>query len=212
MAIDESSNGDSGQKKSASVASKPNSSDCSGDATIAQCMHAMQQLTFIFQFTPKQAQEAIDAVGPDVTVAYNYILDNGGQDRGGTILPISDCPHVSDCVALDANRIEYENVCTHMQEEGFTKGGMKGDTINGACPSGENWLCLKCGAVRCSRYINGHCRDHWEITKAKSNDYGHCIAVSLEDLSVWCYECSAYLDDSSLKPILKSLEDKKFGE
>ena len=76
-----------------------------------------------------------------------------------------------------------------------------------SCPTtGENWLCLECGALLCSRYANGHAKLHYEDTKeegavlagaAKNNgggsksEEGHCIAVSLADLSVWCYECNA---------------------
>ena len=202
------------QDNSASAAaSKPLPvSDCSKDATIAQCFQAMQQLTSIFQFTQRQSQDAINAVGPDVTLAYNYILNNGGEDKGGAIVPIDDCPHLADCVKLDADRIEYDNICTHFKDEGGPKGGMKGESVDGVCPSGENWFCLKCGVVRCSRYVNGHCKEHWENTKNSEigNSASHSIAVSLEDLSVWCYECGAYLNHPSLSPILKRLEKNKF--
>jgi len=33
------------------------------------------------------------------------------------------------------------------------------------CPSGENWICLECGALMCSRYANGHAKLHYEDTK-----------------------------------------------
>ena len=203
----------------ATASTSTSTQDCSKDATVAQCFHAAQQLTTIFQFTPTQAQDAIDAVGPDVTLAYNYILDNGGADRGGTIIPKDDCPHLAGGVLLDhANDFKYQNVCRHFMDES-SKGGMKGEVVDGGgCPSGENWLCLQCGAVRCSRYVNGHCKEHWENTKAddakegKGGDcVGHCVAVSLEDLSVWCYECSAYLNHPSLSPVLKRLEMEKFS-
>ena len=206
-----------------------------GDATIAQCVHAMQQLTGIFQFTPKQAQDAIDAVGPDVTLAYNHILDSGGEDKGGAIVPIDNCCHLRDCLKVDAAdaltrtlTCAHDNLCQHYQEAttreenenendgtdyGLKQGKMKGDVDeNGVCPSGENWLCLTCACVRCSRYVNGHCKEHWERTKGGRNEVGHCVAVSLEDLSVWCYECSAYLNHPSLNPFLKQLEENKFRE
>ena len=196
---------------SEAASSKP-APDCSNDATIAQCFEAMQQLTSIFQFTPQQAQDAIDIVGPDVTLAYNYILDNGGEDKGGAIIPVDNCPHLEDCVKVDKN-LEFENICTHFKdsENSTRKGGMKGEVVNGGCPTGENWLCLKCGVVRCSRYVNGHCKEHWEITKNSGLGCGspHAIAVSLVDLSVWCYECGTYLNHPSLSQILKRLEKKK---
>jgi len=98
------------------------------------------------------------------------------------------------------------------------------------CSKGENWLCLECGALMCSRYANGHAKMHYEDTKEeasakmadKSNSdiseeanvgvgAGHCVAVSLADLSVWCYECNAYLQHPSLEALTKHLEEIKFG-
>jgi len=108
-----------------------------------------------------------------------------------------------------------------------------------SCPKeNENWLCLECGALLCSRYANGHAKMHYEDTKEEeteairmartkslleeggnNNDNvnggttgeGHCVAVSLADLSVWCYECNAYLRHSSLEVLTKYLEELKFG-
>jgi len=204
---------------SASAASVATSDACfdDADATIAQVLHAMDQLTSVFQFTHEEAQDAINAVGPDVTLAYNYILDQGGEDKGGAIVPIKNCPHLSEHAVLNVSSIKYENVCGHFREEqhqnqnlrpndneGKGKGRMKSEYIEGGkCPSGENWLCLHCGVVRCSRYVNGHCKDH-------AVESGHCIAVSLEDLSAWCYQCSAYLTHPSLDGTLQKLESLKF--
>lgn len=35
----------------------------------------------------------------------------------------------------------------------------------------ENWICLSCKEVLCSRFINGHMLEHYEST-------GHCLAIS----------------------------------
>ena len=134
--------------------------------------------------------------------------------------------------------------------------GNEGDVVTSlSCPKGENWLCLECGVLLCSRYANGHARMHWEDTKleeeaamiapsaATTNETtvsatataagvsedgaskkisgaekldkgadgaGHCIAVSLADLSVWCYECNAYLQHPSLEYLTRQLENLKF--
>jgi hypothetical protein len=93
------------------------------------------------------------------------------------------------------------------------------------CPMGMNWLCLECGMMMCSRYANGHARTHYEITKeedeaaggeevsaAMANVGGHCIAVCLADLSVWCYRCNAYLRYPTLDVVTKYLEGLKFGD
>ncbi|KAL7426838.1 hypothetical protein ACHAXM_000613 [Skeletonema potamos] len=99
------------------------------------------------------------------------------------------------------------------------------------CNGKENWLCLQCGLLLCSRYEHGHAKLHWEDTKSAefeekrggggggredessttTTTTGHCIAVSLADLSVWCYECNAYLHHDSLTGLMKCLEDLKFG-
>ncbi len=183
--------------------------DTSNDITIAQVYNTVEQLTSIFQFTQQQAHDAVEAVGPDVILACNYILDNGGEDKGGAIVPINDCPHLEEHVLLDETDIRYKNVCGYYLEKDNKPttciGRMKMDLVEEKCPSGENWLCLHCGVVRCSRYVNGHCKDHWESS-------GHCVAVSLGDLSVWCFQCSAYLHDRSLVPILKQLEKLKFQD
>ena len=68
----------------------------------------------------------------------------------------------------------------------------------------ENWVCLTCYEIRCSRYVNGHQNDHFKET-------GHCIAASFSDLSVWCYNCDSYIKHSTLRPFLKQLCDVKFG-
>lgn len=66
--------------------------------------------------------------------------------------------------------------------------------------------------------MNGHCEDHWTNTKAaefeKTGDgssAGHCIAMSLNDLSIWCYECQAYLINDDLTKLTRKFESAKFG-
>lgn len=50
----------------------------------------------------------------------------------------------------------------------------------------ENWVCLKCKVVGCSRYIKSHLKAHYEQEK-------HPIALSFADFSYWCYECESYV-------------------
>jgi hypothetical protein len=50
----------------------------------------------------------------------------------------------------------------------------------------ENWVCLKCKVICCSRYVNSHMVMHYESTK-------HPIALSFSDFSFWCYECDNYV-------------------
>mmetsp|Transcript_8806 Transcript_8806/g.26384 ORF Transcript_8806/g.26384 Transcript_8806/m.26384 type:complete len:629 (-) Transcript_8806:91-1977(-) len=201
------------------------------DATIAQALQAVEQLTSVFGFDMEVASDAVSHVGPDVTAAYNWILDTGaGEDHGGPIIPRIDCPHISLHMRVTPDMLCIEQPCGHFREEGegsdrgVGKGCAKDVTdAEGSCPQGENWICLECGATRCSRYVNGHALSHWEMTRELAlkkknqgvedgNDgAGHCIAVSLADLSVWCYECNAYLKHPKLSNVTKHLENLKFG-
>ncbi|RRT53400.1 hypothetical protein B296_00044397 [Ensete ventricosum] len=72
----------------------------------------------------------------------------------------------------------------------------------------ENWLCLSCKDVFCSRFINKHMLKHHE-------ESGHCLALSFSDLSVWCFECDAYLDVQmiwQLRPVYEVAHLLKFKE
>mmetsp|Transcript_12718 Transcript_12718/g.18700 ORF Transcript_12718/g.18700 Transcript_12718/m.18700 type:complete len:240 (-) Transcript_12718:370-1089(-) len=201
-----------------SVASKP-SGGLDGDTTVAEIFQAIETLV-AFGFPPDIAQQAIDAVGTDPVEGYTYILDNNlAADSGGCVIPISNCPHIEHHVLIQPYELASPQslVCTHVQSK--ASGGSKEVTdADGICSSKENWICLHCGIVRCSRYVNGHAVQHYEDTLLKSDSAGvdkcgHCVAVSLADLSVWCYACKSYLKDSSTVEVLvKKLEELKFGK
>ncbi|XP_056841838.1 uncharacterized protein LOC108832422 [Raphanus sativus] len=72
----------------------------------------------------------------------------------------------------------------------------------------ENWLCLCCKEVLCSRFVNRHMLMHHQQT-------AHCLALSYSDLSVWCFCCEAYLDAQiilQLRPVHQATYILKFGE
>jgi uncharacterized UBP type Zn finger protein len=73
------------------------------------------------------------------------------------------------------------------------------------CKSDENWICLICGTVRCSRYSKSHNIAHFK-------ESGHNIALSLRDLSVWCYTCDRYIKNSNLENILEYAHYCKFPD
>ncbi|KAL8195254.1 hypothetical protein R6Q57_025657 [Mikania cordata] len=72
----------------------------------------------------------------------------------------------------------------------------------------ENWLCLSCKDVLCSRFINKHMLEHYQ-------QHNHSLALSYSDLSVWCFSCNSYLD-AQVMPLLRPVYDTayilKFGE
>ncbi|KAJ6815895.1 putative histone deacetylase 6 [Iris pallida] len=72
----------------------------------------------------------------------------------------------------------------------------------------ENWLCLSCKDVLCSRFVNKHMVRHHQET-------GHCLALSFSDLSVWCFACESYLDVQAiqaLQPVYEVAHLLKFGQ
>ena len=167
--------------------------------------------------------------GDLVSLCCDFILDNGlGIDSGGAIAPIDNCPHViiedkSCCISVaaeDTPETIFDLPCRYfdeMSEKPKKKptGGFKDDTEydseggKHSCPKGENWWCLKCGGIYCSRYVNGHGVLHYE------HNPEHCVMVGLADLSVWCHKCGAYLEthhNERLSAMLKKLQDIKFRD
>ena len=185
---------------------------------------AVEQLVSIFNFAPSTARKAVDAVGTDLTSAYNWIFDQElADDKGGPVIPKEDCPHICAHVKISPQDLQIDKACSFFDDEDERKTDNRKGDIDSSCPSFENWICLECKATRCSRYVSGHCKDHWLYTREKArersphdkgddSDYvGHCLAVSVSDLSVWCYECDSYIRHPLLKPITNHLEALKFG-
>jgi uncharacterized UBP type Zn finger protein len=200
--------------------------DFNTDADVAARLDAIEKLTSVFGFDARTAARAVEAIDnkTDITAAYNWILDHGGEDRGGPIVPIHDCPHLDQHVKVTPEILRINEKCDHYEAvvggdnnknpdetgfEGDTSVAVKSDRSSTSssvlqCPSTENWICLECNVSRCSRYVNGHSLYHARST-------GHCLAVSWNDLSVWCYECEGYVTHLSLQPILTKLEELKFS-
>lgn len=190
----------------------------------------LKVLIYTYGFDPQLSKDAVEAITDksDVTAAYNWILDqNKVEDRGGPIYPKTDCPHLEKHLKVIPDMLTIENTfqscCSHYEELerlggpeplGDAKGYPFVDDLgNVTCPPGENWKCLECNLTRCSRYVNGHALDHWEKTKEECKDgEGHCIAISLADLSVWCYICQSYVVHDMLDPCVKKLQKLKFSD
>lgn len=195
------------------------------DLELAHRLQAIEQLTSVFGFSRKVSEQAVDEVGWDVTICYNYILDqNLGQDQGGVVVPMDNCPHLGKHVSMDAIQISgmmdngslvdarCSHPVSHRSSKSTTAAGLKQDFHqDGSCPARENWMCLECGVIRCGRYENGHSLAHWEETK-QNDAQGHCLCVSFSDFSVWCYLCSSYVNHTSLAPLEEKLRQLKFSE
>lgn len=85
------------------------------------------------------------------------------------VIPKTNCPHLQDHLSsIPDFKINVLNPCKLCQNEE------------------ENWICLKCFEIHCSRYIKKHAKFHYKETN-------HSIALSFSDLSIWCYQCKSYL-------------------
>ena len=238
-----------------SAASSSNGSTSTGStfAETLYAVETLVQVYQFSPDAANQAVQEVGA--SDLKRCYHYILDQGlGKDTGGAVHPIANCPHVSTQVSTSTINNDpwigpqiFEQSC---QYHSLTKkdptsslpekktGMLKEDTtidvsseggeelpLSSSCPKGENWLCLTCRKVFCSRYVNGHGLQHWKDTCGQSSSSasgeedggasgGHCVTVSLADLSVWCHVCGAYLvhDETILKPLVSQLEQCKFAD
>jgi hypothetical protein len=80
-----------------------------------------------------------------------------------------------------------------------------GASCQRGCAGSENWQCLQCGQTHCSRYVHGHALVH-------HGECAHPTAISLSDLSVWCFDCDAYVTDERLRPLVGRMRALKFGD
>lgn len=94
-----------------------------------------------------------------------------------------DCPHYESALNADVT-VDIQAPCITCENVG------------------ENWLCLTCSQVFCSRYVQGHMVRHNETE-------GHPIALSFSDASVWCYSCDSYIDAPMLRTITRAVEIAK---
>lgn len=103
--------------------------------------------------------------------------------------PKTDCPHVEE---LDIEKIT---------------GRLYREIVHNPCEKcqdcTENWLCLQCESIFCSRYVSGHMAQHNE-------ECGHMVALSFSDSSVWCYRCDSYVTSPAVTAMSRRLGDVKF--
>mmetsp|Transcript_83873 Transcript_83873/g.233603 ORF Transcript_83873/g.233603 Transcript_83873/m.233603 type:complete len:260 (+) Transcript_83873:153-932(+) len=114
------------------------------------------------------------------------------------IVPQTQCPHLADHLAPLMTVDRDGKPVTFM-------GGVC--AAEGCGEAVRKSLCLACHEVNCARDANGHAVAHGEAS-------GHAISMALDDLSIWCYGCDAYLDCFLIKelhPFLRRLHLEKHG-
>ncbi|KAI9317397.1 hypothetical protein BX666DRAFT_1936891 [Dichotomocladium elegans] len=107
------------------------------------------------------------------------------EDEVFAIEPITNCPHVPAQLPTQVFLSSSCRACNEPQ---------------------ENWQCLTCNAVLCSRYRNAHMLAHFNENKS------HAVCLSYSDLSLWCFACENYINNSSLQDLKYTAYIAKFGE
>lgn len=108
-----------------------------------------------------------------------------------TITPKEDCPHEGS--------LQYDKISDQLTNVKIKAPCQDCNTKN------ENWMCLVCYNVFCSRYVNAHMSEH-------NTNTGHHIAFSFTDGSFWCYSCSSYINSKDLHNIAIQFSEIKFPE
>ncbi len=105
------------------------------------------------------------------------------------VVPLTYCPHLE--YVKEQTQIKYDI--------------SKPCSIYDCGEPSENWICLTCNKIYCSRYINNHMVEHYEKLR-------HPMALSFSDLSVWCYECDSYVHNQILNEAKQFAYMSKFGK
>ena len=104
---------------------------------------------------------------------------------GGAVEPKSSCPHLWGA-------FDFEFPCKLSRQLLFDEPCADCGSVQ------EEWICLSCCRVSCSRFVNGDAEMHWMGTLESDNP--HCLAMSRRDLSIWCYTCNSYVRHDALNP------------
>lgn len=115
------------------------------------------------------------------------------EDKGGYVDPKRDCPHMTDMVNRELSIGRARSVLS------------SGCEAPDCGDASENWMCLQCGKVACSRYVKEHMLMH-------ALDDGHLLSTSLRDLSTWCHGCNTYVVGDDSNRIRDLLYLAKFNE
>jgi NAD-dependent histone deacetylase SIR2 len=121
------------------------------------------------------------------------------------VSPKYDCPHEYHIDHL--NFIEY--LTANFSKSSITNTPCKKCSSNANFSSDpksfENWICLTCYEVHCSRFICSHMHQHNRemnsIDEVPTASNLHPIAMSFTDGSFWCYACDSYIYSATFRSI-----------
>lgn len=115
-------------------------------------------------------------------------MEGKGVEQMFAVTPLNWCPHLETVTPLPADKTVLDT--------------------NAPCEkcgdASENWICLVCYRVFCSRFVKEHMVMH-------GLEDGHVMCLSNSDLSVWCYGCDQYVDNQVLQAAKNAAHIHKFG-
>lgn len=133
--------------------------------------------------------------------------------EGFSVAPKRDCVHVGDASFVVTSALQGS---LDGDGSGGTDGGKMGlektfeklATCSDCGDTQETWVCLQCGASKCGRFRQAHMVQH---VSSEDEGCGGVIAMSAADLSVWCFQCDAYITHDKLEQPFRELHHLKFG-
>uniref|UniRef100_A0A3Q2QD72 Ubiquitin carboxyl-terminal hydrolase 16 n=1 Tax=Fundulus heteroclitus TaxID=8078 RepID=A0A3Q2QD72_FUNHE len=131
--------------------------------------------------------EDIELTGPSC----RHIRKGTDQTQIKKLSAVSDWLNCQDCKPEE----NKENISSTEQEESKEEN----ETV-------AIWMCLKCGHRGCGRHSeNQHAIKHYEIPRSDP----HCLVVSLDNWSVWCYICDDEVQYSSTGKLAQLVNNLK---
>lgn len=85
-----------------------------------------------------------------------------------------ECPHLEESAKITAPSVKSENL-----PQQFTCSVCKTEK--------SPWICLCCGVVNCSRYVNGHAKKHQEEKPT------HTVCLDCDSYAAFCYVCDEFV-------------------
>ena len=152
-------------------------------------------------FQQVETTQPVHCISNDTKMAAVSHLHSCGKVADGCgfeVSAIASCPHVAAAVTTAtsgaANAVKHSGsplVCASCR-----------------APCAALWVCISCGYGGCSRDEQEHALTH-------SRDTAHYVALGVNDMSVWCFVCDAYLDVfllPDLHPFFTAAYMARFGE
>lgn len=103
------------------------------------------------------------------------------------VVPLTYCPHLLEInPSPDISLVDAFRPCADCHDHA------------------ENWICLTCLGCFCSRYVRGHAAAHFDVTR-------HAMTLSFSDMSIWCYACDSYVDNTKLDVFKQAALASKFS-